>query len=136
MNKNLLICILLFSSCRTSAIGGRVLNSDTGTVEITVNLIKDSLSESTKTSSVVIEFFRASKRDEMVGLMTVLIDGKKFLTDVNGKLEMHLINDKEYNIQFVGSGYFYRQQKKILIEKNREYLMKVYVKDKPEMIKD
>jgi hypothetical protein len=113
-----------------------VLNSDTGTVEITVNLIKDSLSESTKTSSVVIEFFRASKRDEMVGLMTVLIDGKKFLTDVNGKLEMHLINDKEYNIQFVGSGYFYRQQKKILIEKNREYLMKVYVKDKPEMIKD
>ena len=67
--------------------------------------------------------------------MTVVINGVFFLTELDGSFEKYLKNRKVYDFEFMGTGH-YPQKKSILIKNGCEYLIKVYLQNKPELIID
>ena len=129
LNKYIFIISLLFFSSPVFSKNLNYENKDTGKIEVIVRALKDTFNSGT--SSVKIEFYRTIKKTEQLGLMTVIIDGTKYLTELEGNFERQLQFGKKYDFEFIGTGY-YSQKKSIKINKDCAYLIKVYMDFDPD----
>ena len=82
------------------SVSAQTVKADTGTIEVIVKPIKDSLGK--ETSFIKIEIYRTyNNKNEKLGLMTVVINGVFFLTELDGSFEKYLKNRKVYDFEFM-----------------------------------